>query len=408
MHIGMVTATYDADVVNGVLRMVQLYRAALEARGHQVTIFTLGRKQSDGHAGGVVTSRGLPLGDFGYYAGLGYTAEAQRLLATADIVHCHHLVMGLELAHRYANAPIVYTNHTRYDLYLGAYARLPQPVSAAVMRFAWPRFTNMADAVVAPSAGVKRVMEDFGVRAPISIIANGVDLQPYLSPDQPLTKGDLGLPGDCTLAVYCGRLSAEKDVVQLVRLFALAAQQRNDLHLLLIGKGPLAKEIEELATKYGLQDRVHLAGAIGFAEVANYLAAADFFLTASTSEVHPLTVIEAMAAGLPVVAVHSPGIDETITSGTDGILVDAADDRLVAAILALTEDTALRQRMGIAARDTSARYDINHTVDLTLALYEDLLAERPDQRRSNAHGKRRDRALAWRNGRPRYGEVNPL
>ncbi len=93
MRIGMLSATYDPTVVNGAVRMVTLYKEHLEARGHEVTIFTLGEEtESDKQA---------------------------RMLAQMDIVHAHHLMMSVEMAHRYANCPIVYTNHTRYDLYTG-------------------------------------------------------------------------------------------------------------------------------------------------------------------------------------------------------------------------------------------------------------------------------------------------
>ena len=395
MHIGMVSATYDDDVVNGVLRMVQLYRTHLQARGHEVTVFALGAAPSVDLAAGIVRSPGLPLGDLGYYAGLGYTREAQRLLATADIVHCHHLFMSLELAHRYVSAPIVYTNHTRYDLYTGSYTHLPQPMADAIMRYAWPHYTDMADAVIAPSTGMERVMGDFGVRTPITRIENGIEREQFISPESPLVKADLGIPNNSVLAIYCGRLSAEKDIDKLVHLFSQAARRDDRLHLLLIGKGPLEAELQQLATGHGLNGRLHLTGKVPYDEVANYLAAGDLFITASTSEVHPLTVIEAMAAGLPVIAIRSPGMEETIDSGITGFLVESADDEFVEAILTLAQDAGLRERMGSAAQIASGRYDINRTVDQTLTLYEDLLAERPDKTRDDPHGKWPSRISGW-------------
>lgn len=386
MRIGMVSATYDASVINGVLRMVDLYRQHLEARGHEVTVFALGDHAAVDSAEHVMRSPGVPLGNYGYYAGLGYTPDAQRRLAGMDIVHCHHLFMSLEMAHRYAAAPIVYTNHTRYDLYAGRYAHLPQAAADAIMRYAWPHYTAMADQVIAPSAGVRAVMWDFGVRAPISVIENGIELGPFLAPTEPLAKRDLGIPEEAVLAAYCGRLSDEKEVGRLVEMFAAAATQQDDLHLLLIGRGPQEKDLRQAAAGYGLGDRVHFSGAVPYLDVGNYLAAADVFATASTSEVHPLTVIEAMAAGLPVVAIHSPGLTETVESGVTGLLVPAFGPLFVEALLALAGDAARRREMGAAARQASQRYDIVRTVDTTLDLYHDLLANRPDLRRKDRHG----------------------
>ncbi|HMT20274.1 MAG TPA: glycosyltransferase, partial [Promineifilum sp.] len=166
MRIGMVSATYDPAVVNGAVRMVSLYQRHLEALGHEVYIFALGQSDETDAAARIVRSPGIRLGNYGYYLGMGYTREAQTLLAQMDIVHCHHLLMSVEMAHRYARCPIVYTNHTRYDLYTGAYTPLPQPTADAIMRQVWPEFTDYADVVVTPSASVRDVMLEFGVRRP--------------------------------------------------------------------------------------------------------------------------------------------------------------------------------------------------------------------------------------------------
>ena len=120
MRIGMVSATYDPSVINGAVRMVTLYKQHLEALGHEVTIFTLGDEQEGDREARIVRSPGFRLGDYGYFVGLRYSREAQMLLTEMDVVHCHHLLMSVEMAHRYARCPIVYTNHTRYDLYTGA------------------------------------------------------------------------------------------------------------------------------------------------------------------------------------------------------------------------------------------------------------------------------------------------
>ena len=220
MRIGMVTACYK-PVINGVTRMVSLYKAHLEAAGHEVTIFTLGDPDPNDEPG-VVRSPGLMLGDYGYYISMRYTSKAQALLQEMDIIHCHHLFMSVEMAHRYGRSPIVYTNHTRYDLYTGSVTSLPQPAADAIMRQIWPEFTDFADVVITPSASVRDVMLEFGVRRPIELIENGVDLRPFHYPSQPLTKTDLNVPETAVLVTYVGRLSPEKDLDILLEQFAIA------------------------------------------------------------------------------------------------------------------------------------------------------------------------------------------
>jgi glycosyltransferase involved in cell wall biosynthesis len=122
--------------------------------------------------------------------------------------------------------------------------------------------------------------------------------------------------------------------------------------------------------------------------VGNYLAAADFFVTASTSEVHPLTVIEAMAAGLPVVAPAAPGLIDTVVSGRTGYLTGLPESGLAAAMVALAVDRDRCRRMGQAAQEEACRrYDVHRTVALTLELYDHLLKTRPDLKRRREHGR---------------------
>ncbi|MBP6015646.1 MAG: glycosyltransferase [Candidatus Promineofilum sp.] len=404
MRIGMVSATYDQTVVNGAVHMVTLYKKCLEALGHEVTIFTLGEQADTDQANRIIRSPGIRLGGYGYYLSNSYTREAQALLTQMDIVHCHHLLMSVELAHRYVNCPIVYTNHTRYDLYTGTYTALPQPAADAIMRQIWPEYTDLADVVIAPSEGVRRVLQEFGVRARIVVIENGIEREPFLHPSQPRTKADYGLPKSARLLLYVGRFSTEKRIDTLLRQFVAAHQLIPELHLGLIGKGPQEADLRQLAEELGLSAAVHFCGVVAYDEVPNWLAAADAFATASTSEVHPLTVIEAMAAGKPIAAVHSPGISDSVDSGITGYLAGDADG-LDAAIVALMNDPARTQAMGDNARRASERFDIHRTVAQTANLYEELLASRPDQQRQKEHGHWTRRTEKWGALREQWDEL---
>ena len=394
MRIGMVSATYDPSVINGAVRMVALYKQRLEAMGHEVTIFTLGEDQDGDRAAGIVRSPGFRLGDHGYFVGLRYSREAQMLLTEMEVVHCHHLLMSVEMAHRYARCPIVYTNHTRYDLYTGAYTPLPQPAADAIMRQLWPEFAGLADTVIAPSGSVRQLLLDFGVREPIVVIENGIELEPFLHPRHPHTRADFGVPADAFLLVYIGRLSSEKNVPGLLEQVARARQVAPEIQLALFGQGPQEAELRARVTELGLDDCVRFMGVVPFDEVSDWLAAADAFVTASTSEVHPLTVIEAMAAGLPIAAVQSPGIVDCVESGVTGFMPTEGEG-LDSAIVALAANPARARAMGEAARAASRRFDIGRTVDLTVELYESLLATRPDLRRDDPHGLWSRRTEKW-------------
>lgn len=385
MRIGMVTACYR-PVVNGVTRMVSLYKEHLEAAGHEVTIFTLGEPDPNDEPG-VIRSPGLMLGDNGYYISARYSSKAQALLQEMDIIHCHHLFMSVEMAHRYGRSPIVYTNHTRYDLYTGSVISLPQPAADAIMRQIWPEFTDFADVVVAPAASVRDVMLEFGVRRPIEVIENGIDLEPFHTPANPRSKSDFNMPETAVLVAYVGRLSPEKDIDVLLDQFAIAKDIVPQLHLMIMGHGASQPELEAQAKQLGIAESVLFTGAVPYENVSNYLAAADLFATASVTEVHPLTIIEAMASGLPVAAIASPGIGEIVENGVSGLLTNKPTGGLAAALVGLASNGTRRQQMAQAARMASERFDIHNTVQRTLALYNRLCRERPDLKRKRMHGR---------------------
>ncbi len=372
LQIGLVTACYK-PVLNGVTRMVDLYRQHLEHMGHRVTIFTLGRPDPAGDDSQVIRSPALPLRQTGYYVATGYNRKMQALLHRMDILHAHHLFMSVELARRYATGPIVYTNHTRYDYYMAHYTPLPQRVANTIMRWLWPRMTRQCRAVIAPTTQLRDVLRRFGVTQPVAVIPNGIDLAPFHHPPHPCGKADWGVPAGACLFVYVGRLAAEKNVIGLLQQFAQAAGQRDNLHLLLVGSGPQADLLARQAAAGGIAGQVHFHGPAPYAQVGNILAAADAFVSASTTEVHPLTVIEAQAAGLPVVAVAAPGMQEMVVSGRNGVLAqDLAG--LAAAMVQLAGDRQQRISMSATGRMDSCHYDIRHTVEQTVHLYTKVLA----------------------------------
>ena len=384
MRIGLLTACYK-PVVNGVTQMVSLYHEHLTQLGHEVTIFTPG-KRDPADEPWVVRTPAMPLGDSGYHVTLRFDTAVQNQIREMEIIHCHHLYMSVEMAHRYATCPIVYTNHTRYDLYMGAYTPLPQTVADLIMRQVWPTFAGFADLVIAPTESVRQILREFGVEQPIEVIENGIDRQPFLSPDQPKSKAALGLPDDAVLAVYVGRLSSEKNLSGLIAQFAQVVANAPQAHLLIIGSGPQREHLNTAVSHHKLTRHVHFSGVMANDAIPNYLAAADLFVTASTTEVHPLTVIEAMAAGLPIVGIDSPGLRGTVQSNTSGLLVPKERD-LASAIAQLISNPAQRQQMGEQARQESERFDIEDTVYRTYLLYERLREQRPDLTRRKQHGR---------------------
>ena len=371
----MLTACYD-PVVNGVTQMVAHYDRHLSAAGHKVTIFTLGTPPPNEDRSKVIRSLAVPLGKTGYHFSLRYDRHAQMRLHEVDVLHCHHLLMALEFAGRYGRSPVVFTNHTRYDIYLSAYGRLPYRAASMIMRQAWPRFTGVADAVIAPSASIWRIMRRSGVRRPIELIENGIEVDHFQRPVGRNGRSRLGIPATATVFVYVGRLSREKNVRRLVAEFSTAAGQDDDLHLLLVGAGPMEAKLRKMVGGQHLHGKVHFMGQVEPTKIPAILAIGDAFVSALLSEVHPLAVIEALAAGLPVVAIKSPGVADIVDHDRSGLLVDGSPGSLALAIRELASSGDVRQRLAEEARLAGRRYDIRFTVERTLLVYRRLIEGR--------------------------------
>jgi glycosyltransferase involved in cell wall biosynthesis len=196
------------------------------------------------------------------------------------------------------------------------------------------------------------------------VIRNGVDTglfaaRAHVSVDRPLL-------------VSIGRLKEPKDFRTLLRAFALLQDVPFDAKI--VGDGPDRALLETEIDRLGLRGTVELTGERN--DVPAILASADCFVLASNSEGLPLSILEAMAAGLPVVASAVGGVHELVTNNVTGFLVPPREpEALAARLAAVLRDPDLRERLGAAARaDVSARFSIARVQEEHLALYRRMLA----------------------------------
>ena len=379
MRIGQLTEVYN-PVINGVTNCISLHKRVLESWGHKVFVFTLGFEDYEDDEPHVIRSPAIPLSDTGYHLSFLFSRRARRKIRTMDVLHVHHpFIVGrqtVRLGRRYG-IPVVYTNHTRYHLQAYFYAPfIPEGLSWTFLEAYLPHFTDQCDLVVVPSVGVKQALRELGVACPVEVIPNGIDVAGFQRPAAPLSKPDLGVSGDATVAVTVGRLGLDKNLPFLLRAFACIAHEAPDLHWVVIGGGPEEPHLLEMAQLRGVASRVHLVGWVPYAELPNWLAIADFFAFASVSESHPLAVLEALAAGLPVLAIPCPGVEDTVVDGHNGLLSPEEADAFAAKMARLATDPDLRARLAAGARETCGQYDIRCTSAALLGHYERLVERR--------------------------------
>ena len=383
MRIGMMADVYK-PYISGITNHIALTKRFLEAAGHEVFIFTFGDENYSDDESNVIRSPGLPLVDTGYYLNIRYNLLAQRLLRTMQVVHVHHPFLSGRLALRYCqprNIPIVFTNHTRYDLYAHAYLPvLPEGLGETFLRTYLPSFCASCDLVIAPSHGMQNVLRRLGVTTNVEVVPNGVDISPMRGSVKLLNRADLGFSEDDIVLIFTGRLGPEKNLPFLLRAFAGAAKAYDNLGLMILGSGPERENLEDRVQYMGIADRVRFAGMIPYKELPRYLAAADAFVTASVTEVHPLSVIEAMATGLPILGIQSPGVGDIVEDGVSGLLCEEDVAVFTAKMVRLTTDYEMRAAMGAQARLLSDNYAIERTTKILLSQYQRLIDHAADSK----------------------------
>ncbi len=374
MRIGMMADVYKPHV-SGITNYISLNKRYLEKAGHEVFVFTFGDVDYPDEETNIIRSPGLPLVDTGYTLNFRYRRAAKALLQTMDLVHVHHPFLSGRLALNYCrplHIPVVFTNHTRYDLYAQVYMPiLPEEISATFLQSYMPPFCAAVDLVVSPSPGMADVLRNLGVTSPIEVVPNGVELERYQQICEDC-RLEFGFNIEDILMIYCGRLGPEKSVDFLIKAFAGVAETIENVHLLIMGGGPEEESLKKLVAENNVNDRVHFLGMVAYEHVPKYLAMSDIFVTASVTEVHPLSVIEAMATGLPALGIRSVGVGDTIEDGITGFLSSQNQAAFAAKLTRLCLDRSLRRKMGQAARKASDRYSIEHTMETMMTLYEGL------------------------------------
>lgn len=376
MKIGMMADTYK-PYLSGVTNYIDINKRALENAGHEVYVFTFGDLDHKDEEPRVIRSPGLPLADTGFYLSLRYKTQHKKLLQTMDVVHVHHPFLSGRLALAYCHhgqIPIVYTNHTRFDLY--AQARLPlmpEEVSNSLLHAYMPDFCDEMNLVVSPSHGMEKVLRQYGVDCHIEVVPNGVDLTRFHNANS-LARSDFGYTDDDILLIYAGRIAPEKNLDFLLQSFAGVSQVIPNAYLLIVGGGQKdhMEEITPLPGELDIKDRVRFIGMIPYEKLPAYLAMCDVFVTASVTEVHPLSVIEAMATGLPIMGIDSPGVSDSVTDGETGLLAKEDIASFTAKLTYLCLNRNLHKKFGAAARKASEQYSIERTTKIMLSHYSRL------------------------------------
>ena len=226
------------------------------------------------------------------------------------------------------------------------------------------------DAIAAISEAVRAALVRSGLDpAGISLVPSGIDAAPFVGPfDRPAVRARLGMGESEVVALNVAALAPHKSQTDLLRAAAIARDRSPALRVWIVGEGPLMAALRAEHASLRLGDTVRLLGFRN--DVADLLRAADLFCLSSRLEGLGTSILEAMAAGLPVVATRAGGIPEIVVENVTGLLVAPGDPGALAeALVAMASDSVRRAEMGAAARERARGFDADRTAALTRALY---------------------------------------
>jgi len=383
LHIAFFTNYYH-PVVNGVVRSVASFREHLMKQGHNVFVFAQSDNTYKDHEPFVFRypSLSLPLGDI--TTALPVSSFVDQLLPSLklDVIHTHHpILLGQTAARKAAELglPLVFTFHTQYWEYTH-YIPFPQEAIQEFLKNAvhrWLReFMQKCQHIIIPSESLKDILvREYGLHERYSVIPTGTNLEPFLNADGKSLRAEMGWQ-DETVLISIGRLAPEKNWDTLLHAFARIQEEHPGVRLVLIGDGSARSGLEALAAELGISDRITFTGALPFDEIPRYLKAADAFAFASVTETQGLVTIEAMAAGLPVVAVDGPGTRDIIENGKQGFLVENDSKALAKGLHKLLSDPQRIKRLSNSALKKAKTFDVNLLGTQLVDVYEQAIQDK--------------------------------
>ena len=351
-----VLAARLARQLNGTCRFVFVCLDKLGSLGQQL--------RDDGFAVHVLNRR--PGFDWSCSRHLANLLRRERV----DVIHAHQYTpffYGMMARLLYRRPPVLFTEHGRHQ------PDYPRPKRIFANRL----FLKRRDRVVGVGEAVRQALiQNEGIPADrVGVIYNGINLAPFAlgTPDRDALRREIGVGARDLVIFQVARLDYLKDHATAIRTVERVAHCCPGVRLILVGEGPETKAIQNLVRQRGLDPYVRFLGLR--TDVARLLPASDLFLLTSISEGIPLTLIEAMAAGLPVVSTQVGGVREVVEDGQTGFLAPAGDDSLLADyILKLAASPGLRRQMGNVGRErASMMFSETQMHGLYLRLYHEML-----------------------------------
>jgi glycosyltransferase involved in cell wall biosynthesis len=383
LHIANFTNSY-LPVVSGVVTSLSSFRKALTELGHRVFVFA----QEDDYQDREpfifrYPSLTLPL-ETKIPAVVPISPFIDRLIPSLklDLIHSHHpILLGQAAANKAneLNLPLVFTFHSQYREYTN-YIPIPQEAVQKFLKSAvnhWLReYMRKCQHIVVPSESMLEILKnEYGLESHYTVVPTGIDLGRFLETDGSAIRSRYGWETNRVM-ISIGRLAPEKNWRTLLSGAALAMKTHQDLKLIILGDGPDRRTLQDFCSDLGVSNRITFTGEVPISEVPAYLIAADLFIFASINETQGLVTLEALASGLPVVAVDASGTRDIVEDGCQGLLVENKPEALADAIGKLFGNHDLYAKFQSATVERAAIFDIQRSTNKLVGVYEQAIRDK--------------------------------
>jgi glycosyltransferase involved in cell wall biosynthesis len=357
MNILMMSNTYT-PFVGGVEKSIEQFSTELRKRGHRVVVVAPSFADAPRHEPEVLRVPAIQRfngTDFSLQLPVPGVLHSLFKQFAPDIVHSHHPYLVGDTAIRIAamrNIPIVFTFHTFYERYTH-YVPLN---SDALKRFVAALaigYGNLCDMVIAPSQSVAQTIRLRGLSAPVVVIPTGVIKEHFAQGEGSRFRQRYGIARTAYVVGLVSRLAPEKNILYLASAVASFMLGRTEVYFVAVGQGSCAEGIRSIFAQHSLLGRLCMPGTLQNEELVDAYKAMDCFVFASQSETQGMVLTEALAAGLPVVALRGPGVSDVIRDGYNGRCIDS-DSSPASFVRALAEVQMLSPKQRELWRSHSA------------------------------------------------------
>lgn len=390
MKILIATDTYYPDV-NGAAYFTYRLASALAKKGHNVSVLCPSRsfKNTVVENKGVMVYgvRSVPIMVYKNFrvsplAISGKTIERVVKEISPDVIHVQNHFMigkGAVVAAKKLGIPVMGTNHFMPEN-LVHYFHLPKIIENWLKNFGWKQCIKVferLDYVTTPTKTAAELLKKAGFGKNVEPVSCGIDLLRFNPEnDGSYLKKIYAIPADGPVMLYVGRLDKEKKIEVILRALP-DILLKTDVHFVLAGVGENKQKLEALAEKLGVRKAVKFVGFIPDKDFQNIYRIADVFVIASIAELQSIVTMEAMASGLPVIAVNAMALPELVHDGENGYLFPDGDSKALAEkVLAVLLENDLKEQMSKKSLEIIKAHDLNKTIDKYESIYNEITNRR--------------------------------